>query len=131
MFIYIHMHTDTQRHAHNCLIVFFVEARPQYWLVLFKFHLLCFFFFLTCFAFLDKGSSLGFRPSELGYPCGTVSPSLELGLHVHITIPGSYMDTGDQTQFFHVCMANNNPTGLFPNLQCSAFKILYNLPIDF
>lgn len=44
MFIYIHMHTDTQRHAHKCLIVFLcVEARRQYWMVLFRFHLLCFF----------------------------------------------------------------------------------------
>lgn len=61
----------------------------------------------------------------------TVSTSLKLELHVHITVPGFYMDTGDQTQFFHVCMFNNNPNGLFPNLQFSAFKILYNLPIDF
>lgn len=61
----------------------------------------------------------------------TVSTSLELGFYVHITIPGFYMDTGDQTQFFYVCMVNNNPTGLFPNLHFSAFKILYNLPIDF
>lgn len=88
--------------------------------------------------FLDEGSSLGFRPSELGQACGTVNPkdptvptSLELGLHVHITIPGFYMDIGDQTRFFHVCMVNNNPSGLFPNLQFSAFKILQNLPIDF
>lgn len=44
MFIYIHMHTDIHRHAHNCLIVFCVEARCQRWMLFFRFHLLFFFF---------------------------------------------------------------------------------------
>lgn len=55
-YIHSYIYTYAHRHTHNCLIVFCVEARCQHWMLFFRFHLLWFFL----------GSSLGFRPSELG-----------------------------------------------------------------